>query len=95
VISDDHSAKLVSKDEPAQSVNNGDDDDDDDEEEEDSLAKYERLHTFSVKQTKEEEESAVATRGFSVNVPFGLIFALLISVSALSFSDAERYDVAA
>lgn len=53
---------LVSKDEPIQSPDKGEEED----HEEEDLEKFDRLFTFSVEQTKEEEESAVANKGFSV-----------------------------
>jgi hypothetical protein len=57
---------LVSKDEPVHSQDKGEDED----EEEEDLEKYDRLFTFSVEQTKEEEENAVSNKGFSVSLFF-------------------------
>jgi hypothetical protein len=59
LISDEHSNNLVWKDDPKYVV-------EDDNEEKEPLKVYDRLFTFSVKQTNEEEETAVAKKGFSV-----------------------------
>jgi hypothetical protein len=40
----------------------------DDEEEPESLEAYDRLFTFSVEQTNEEKETAVAKEGFTVRI---------------------------
>jgi hypothetical protein len=67
LISDEHSNNLVWKDDPKYVV-------EDDAEEKESLKVYDRLFTFSVKQTNEEEETATAKEGFSVNAQELAIF---------------------
>ena len=66
LISEEHSSKLVWKDEPKYVI--------EDSEEKESFKAYDRLFTFSVQQTNEEEESAIAKTGFSVtHSPCGLV----------------------
>jgi len=60
LISDEHSANLVWKDDQ---LNQSDDD-----EEPESFEAYDRLFTFSVEQTTEEQETAVAKKGFTVGI---------------------------
>jgi hypothetical protein len=69
LISDEHSAKLVWKDEPEYVAN-------DENEENESFEAYDRLFTFSVQQTNEEQESAIAKPGFSVMQPAEVLFHL-------------------
>jgi hypothetical protein len=57
LISDEHSTNLVWKDEKQHAVENRD---------EESLAYSDRLYTFSIEETNEEEETAVAQAGFFV-----------------------------
>jgi hypothetical protein len=69
LISDEHSANLVWKDEPEYVA-------DDENEESESFEAYDRLFTFSVQQTNEEQESAIAKQGFSVTQLVAILFHL-------------------
>jgi hypothetical protein len=60
LISDEHSANLVWKDDQVNQP--------EDEEEPESFEAYDRLFTFSVEQTNEEKETAVAKEGFTVRI---------------------------